>query len=274
MKKLLAFVLLVASTITGWAAGEKEGMDIFLFLGQSNMAGYGDIYPEDRQDLDGVFTLRETKDEANPYRWEKSHQPYNVGLPSYRFSLAGPFVQAYHLTYPNATVGVVSKAWGGAAISQMNKGTKFYDEIIRQAKWAKKSGTLKAILWHQGESDTVNKDVADKYEERLAKLINDLRTDLGMPDLPFIIGDLAEFYGTHKEHSAPERLKQIEQVREALRTMQDKLPNVGFVKTTGLVSHDFHQVHFGRDSYIILGNRYFDVYWTKFCKKFVYPEKK
>ena len=92
-------------------------------------------------------------------------------------------------------------------VTVLSETIPFYQEIIRQALWAKQSGRLKAILWHQGESDTVTPELAD----------------LGMPDLPFIIGDLAEFYGTHKEHAAPNRVKRIHQVREALKNMPNRL---------------------------------------------------
>ena len=269
MKKIVQFLFLcLFCSSYSWAAGsEKDSLDVFLFLGQSNMAGYGTILPEDRVDIPGAYVLRVDENDKKSYSWQGAHQPYNVGHPTYRFSLAGPFLQAHRLMYPEVKVAAVSKAWGGSAISPMSKGTPFYAEIIRQALWAKKSGTLKAILWHQGESDTVSPAVADSYAQKLEKLIKDLRADLGMPNLPFIIGDLAEFYGTHKEHAAPDRLKRIKQVREALKNMQNKLPNVSFVPSTGLISHDEHQVHFNRASYVIFGNRYFDSYWTNFCEK-------
>ena len=46
-----------------------------------------------------------------------------------------------------------------------------------------------------------------------------------------------------------------------------KLSNVGFVESKGLRSIDHHQVHFDRESYIILGKRYLDVYWTMINQK-------
>ena len=259
---------MLLSTFCSWSSEiESDSLDIFLFLGQSNMAGYGDIKFEDRVDIPGAYVLRASEPTNGVYSWQHAHQPFNVGLPSYRFSLAGPFLKSHRQMYPDVKVGAVSKAWGGAAIRPMSKGTPFYQEIIRQALWAKQSGRLKAILWHQGESDTVTPELADSYADNLEKLIKDLRADLGMLDLPFIIGDLAEFYGTHKEHAAPDRVRRIHQVREALKNMTNRLNNVSFVPSTGLVSYDEHQVHFDRNSYIIFGNRYFDCYWSNYCEK-------
>ena len=55
--------------------------------------------------------------------------------------------------------------------------------------------TIKGVLWHQGEADTLNDERADSYETKLHQLIADLRADLGIADLPFIVGNLGELYG-------------------------------------------------------------------------------
>ncbi len=52
------------------------------------------------------------------------------------------------------------------------------------------TGTIKGVLWHQGESDCFKGDRPDTYEGKLHQLIADVREDLKMPDLPFIVGDL------------------------------------------------------------------------------------
>lgn len=129
-------------------------------------------------------------------------------------------------------------------------------DTIVKAKYASKMGTIKGVLWHQGESDTVNKKLAESYESKLHTLINDLRNDLEIADLPFITGNLAEFYGTGKDHNAAQRVKQINQVKKALRDVPTKIPNTGFEESTGCKSIDKHMVYFDRESYIILGERY------------------
>jgi len=44
------------------------------------------------------------------------------------------------------------------------------------------------FAWHQGWNDGCNEDQVEEYESNLANLIRDVRTDLGIPDLPFSIG--------------------------------------------------------------------------------------
>lgn len=246
---------------------ETEVMDIFLLMGQSNMAGYGDILPDDSKEIEGVRMLREVKDQTDKYHWCPAKHPIHSRLKTDRFGLAGPFAKTHRELYPQISVGLIPMAWGGAPITKMIKGTPLYQEIIDKSLWAKKQGKLKAVLWHQGESDTETAEQADLYEGRLIQLIKDIRSDLNEPDLIFIVGNLAEFYGTGTDHSAPERVRQIGKVKESLRNMPAKLPHVGFVESTGLHSHDHHQVHFDRESYVIFGKRYLDVYWNMVNQK-------
>ena len=108
----------------------------------------------------------------------------------------------------------------------------------------------------------MTKEKSDAYEGNLHRLIQDLREDLGRPDLPFIVGNLAEFYGTGKDHRAPDRVRRIDKVRGVLRSLPDKVEVTGFVESTGCTSPDKHMVHFDRRSYIILGERYARVFAT------------
>ncbi|RMG00128.1 MAG: sialate O-acetylesterase [Planctomycetota bacterium] len=43
--------------------------------------------------------------------------------------------------------------------------------------------------WHQGWNDRINAQAVDAYESNLVHLINDLRRDLGVADLPFVIAN-------------------------------------------------------------------------------------
>lgn len=244
-----------------------ETFHLFLLMGQSNMAGYGTLLPEDEKEIEEVRMLRDVKGQTDTYNWVPAKHPIHARLKSDRFGLAGPFAETYRELYPQTTVGLIPMALGGAQITSMNKGTPLYQEAIDKALWAKEQGTLKAVLWHQGESDTVSPEHADLYEGRLSQLIKDIRADLSEPDLIVIVGNLAEFYGTGADHSAPQRVRQINQVKDCLRSMPNKLPHVGFVESTGLRSCDHHQVHFDRESYLIFGKRYLDVYWNRVNRK-------
>lgn len=64
---------------------------------------------------------------------------------------------------------------------------------------------LKGILWHQGESDRVTEELVLTYEGKLHQLISELQS----PKLPFVVGKLADFFGTGVDHCAPAPIKRI-----------------------------------------------------------------
>lgn len=57
---------------------------------------------------------------------------------------------------------------------------------------ARQIGTIKGILWHQGESDANEKDIP-LYKQRLGQLFSKFRVTIGNTTLPVIIGELGSF---------------------------------------------------------------------------------
>ena len=157
---------------------------------------------------------------------------------------------------PGVTVGLIPMAWGGRSIVQLSKGSEIYGDAIRHTKAAMQVGTLKGVLWHQGESDTVKQTRTDAYEKRLHCLIEDTRKDLGNLRLPFIVGNLAEFYGTGKDHKAPDRVARINRIKGILRSLPKKIAHTGFVESTGCSPAARAKVHFDRRSCIFQIRKY------------------
>ncbi|MBS1669309.1 MAG: sialate O-acetylesterase [Bacteroidetes bacterium] len=238
--------------------GNKE-FDVFILMGQSNMSGYGEILPEDTVLVKNIFYLPTIY--KGHLQWMPARHPLHNRLPSDRFGMGLPFAKEILATHPGIVVGLIPVAWGGAPIDSLDKGTAVYADALKKALFAEThGGKIKGVLWHQGESDTVDSLLSNSYSKKLQKLVTDLRADLKLPDLPFIVGNLAEFYGTGKEHNAPQRVRQINTIRAALRALPSEMKNTGFVETTGCSSIDSHYVHFNRASYIILGKRYAEKY--------------
>ncbi|MFR9261303.1 MAG: sialate O-acetylesterase [Bacteroides cellulosilyticus] len=128
------------------------------------------------------------------------------------------------------------------------KGAKdnYYDEALSRIRQAMKFGTLKAIIWHQGESDS---NAPETYILKLQELVANLRKDLNNARLPFIVGELAEWRinGTS------------ETFNEMLRTVPQHIPYSYCVSSKELVPLiDENDPHFSADSQIILGRRYAD----------------
>jgi hypothetical protein len=58
---------------------------------------------------------------------------------------------------------------------------------------------LMGVGWHQGWNDRVNQECNDAYEENLSNLIRDLRKELGVPELPFVIAETG-MTGPNEKH--------------------------------------------------------------------------
>ncbi|MFA6960834.1 MAG: sialate O-acetylesterase [Opitutaceae bacterium] len=240
-------------------SGLPEGkVELFLLAGQSNMSGRGavaDLAPEDAAIDPHVWALNSAdawQPAVDPLHWDKSATGVGAG------KFFGRIVAAKE---PGVIVALIPTACGGSPISTWTPGgywvqTKSYpwDDSIARAKRAMRDGTLKAILWHQGESDS-NPTDAPLYEERLTDLINRFRKELNAPDLPFIIGQLGRFDAEGRSWDSG----RIE-VDRAQRAVADKLPNVYFVPAEGLVSRG-DKLHFSTASQKIFASRYAEAYF-------------
>ncbi len=239
----------------------KKEFHLFLLMGQSNMAGGVKIAAGDTQPVPHVLKMLFAREGQEP-KWAPGAHPLHPRRPNKK-KMHGPglsFAQTYVADKPGIVVGLIPMAWGGRDIARLEKGSEIYNDAIRHAKAAMQAGTLKGILWHQGESDTVEQAKTDVYEKKLHRLIRDVRGDLKEANLPFIVGNLAEFYGTGKDHNAPDRVARISKIRDILKRLPETVPHTGFVESTGCSPAARPKVHFNRESYDLLGKRYAAVY--------------
>lgn len=235
----LSLILLVC-LIPDRAAAEApptdaEDMHVYLLIGQSNMAGRAPIAQADSKPMKGVFLLN------GEDAWEVASNPLNrfstirKGLGMQKLNPGYSFALEMQKESKGKAIGLVVNAKGGTKIEQWKKGTKFYQEAIRRAQEAQKSGTLKGILWHQGESNQGN---PEGYADQLKQLVVDLREDLGVKELPFIAGQV---------NKVPKINEQIAQLPEILKA-------TAYVSSEGLKCMD--RWHFDAASAKELGNRY------------------
>lgn len=230
-------------------AASSSPMQLFLLAGQSNMAGRGKVEAQD-----SVVNLRVLKLDrsmawvpaADPLHWDK---PAVVGVgPGRTFGLT------LAARDPGATIGLIPAAVGGSPISSWEPGaldsatrTHPYDDALARLHAARKSGTLRAILWHQGESDATPA-LSMRYADRLRALIARFRAEAGNPNLPFIIGELGNFDG--KPWST-----EMQRVDSVHRAIAASVPNVAYVSSEGLRDKG-DKLHFDAASQRTFGERY------------------
>ncbi len=228
--------------------GEDE-YDVFLLIGQSNMAGRGTMLPEDLAGpIEGVYLL-DTEGKVVPatnplnqystIRKDIKHQQINPGV---------GFSKKVHAATGRKILLVVN-ARGGSNINEWVKGKvssdvglAFYDEAVRRTKQATAHGTLRGILWHQGESNSSN---PTGYMDKLKTLVSGLRSELNAPTVPFIAGEIAPW------HSNRDKFNPI------IRTIATEIPNSDWVSSEGCdMLKDASDPHFGRNGQLLLGERY------------------
>jgi len=231
---------------------EKEKFHLFLLAGQSNMAGRGRVAKEDQQPHPRLLTL--TKDK----RWVPAVDPIHFDKPVAGVGLGRTFGLKMVEAEPDVIVGLIPCAVGGSPISSWQPGgfhrqtgSHPYDDALRRAKAALEVGTLRGIVWHQGESDA-KAGLAEQYEEKLHELIARFRRELDAPQVPFIAGQMGQFDG----RPWSEEMKRVD---AAHRKLPDSVPNTAFVSSEGL-THKGDKVHFDAASYREFGRRYFEAF--------------
>lgn len=224
----------------------KEKLHLYLLIGQSNMAGRGVMDEAAQQPHPRL--LKFTKENA----WAPATDPLHFDKPIAGVGLGSSFGRVMAESNPDATIGLLPCAVGGTPLSRWSKGGDLYTQALERAKLALKDGTLKGILWHQGEADSGSEQLAKSYGERLAKMVNDLRANLGAGDIPFVAGKLGEFLKREGKDGKPSLWPLV---NEQIGALSKFVPNAAAVESTGL-KHKGDVVHFDTPSLREFGQRY------------------
>ncbi len=252
------FIALLAVIQTTLASAQevvlpsKDKFHLFLLVGQSNMAGRGAVEEQDKTPHPRVLMLSKSG------VWVPAVDPMHFDKPAAGVGLGKTFGRIIADANPGVTIGLIPCAVGGSHIDAWKPG-EFYaptkshpwDDMSKRAAIALKAGTLKGILWHQGEGDSLPQ-YADTYEPKLHDLIARTRKELNAPDAPFIAGQMGKFDGVPW---TPEKVI----VDKAHQALASKVPHTAFVSAEGL-THKGDKVHFDSPSFRELGKRYAEAF--------------
>ena len=245
----------------------KNVNDVYLLIGQSNMAGRAKYQDGDKFESGRVYTLnKEDKFEKFGYPWINDYS--TIRKSAAQISPGYMFAKIMAKEYPKKNICLLSNARGGSAIEEWAKGTKYYNEAVRRTKEAMKQGTLKAILWHQGETNyraalragkKNERKEMEKYFSNLRQFIKDLREDLGVGNsVPFIAGEVQEKYKLFNDMIVVE--------------IPNKKDNIHLVLSDDLITSD--GLHFDHKSVLTLGKRYAEKVLETQGKTITNPETK
>lgn len=242
--------LMAAAAWSGPAAAQgqelppKEKFDLYLLIGQSNMAGRGRMTADDRRPREGILMLNTEN------QWVPAAHPLHKDKPTAGVGLGISFAENMAKQSPGVTIGLIPCAVGGTPLSRWSKGGDLYQAAVARAKVAMEAGQLRGIIWHQGEADSSSEKNANSYGERLAKMVADLREELGAKDAPFVAGELGYFF-----MESPKRSPNSKVVNAHLKQIGQNVPNSACASAEGL-DHKGDEVHFSSEALVEFGRRY------------------
>jgi hypothetical protein len=242
MLRLFCFIACLLIAFPSISSAEEPDL-VFLLIGQSNMAGRAPLEEAGKRPIEGVMLLNAEG------KWEAAVNPLNryatdrKKISMQRLGPGDGFARTLHEELPDRSIGLIVNARGGSNIDLWKPGETLCDHTLQRIRNLQTKPNFAGVIWHQGESNSNDPE----YLSKLVALVNNLRKDLGKPDLPFVAGEV------HKDVPVNGRMKQL----------PEKL------KRTAVVSADeltvFDGVHFDHTSQKELGRRY-AVAWLKITK--------
>jgi hypothetical protein len=196
--RFIALVGLVAcsgGTTSARTEASPSGMQLFLLAGQSNMAGRGKVEAQDSVASPRVLKLDSTMHwvaAVDPLHWDK---PAIVGV--------GPgrsFARALAARDPTLTIGLIPAAVGRLADLVVGTGRARRGDEDASVRRRPRAPACRAAERHAARdplaSGRVRRDAGalGGLRGEAARADRAFRADAGDPNLPFVIGQLGQFY--------------------------------------------------------------------------------
>lgn len=269
---------------------------LFILSGQSNMVGWGNSLELDsvaRFGHDNRLAMFENGKWQNlkPFKAPSKNQREGWNITERTFGPEIGFAHALAKAWPDKRIGIVKQAVGGTGImawapewneadaamtNDAHKGA-LYKKLIGKTLAAKKAGNveIRGFLWLQGGKDMIAMETAERYADNLKTLVAAIRRDLGIADLPVLIG-------TYRQGDIPDSLDDLDlsnftfesdklrpgalKVMEAQTNAPRRIPNSNFVILRDLPKHP-ENIHANSEGMLRAGRAYADVFLQTFGGK-------
>lgn len=240
---------------------------VFILAGQSNMEGHGFVPADPKRndgkgslefivrdpassgrfshlvDKDGKW--RERDDVLIHYLDRKGKLTAGFGVKDDRIGPELGFGTVVGDAFAEPVL-LIKLAWGGKSLardfrppSSGGETGPYYNEIVERTRAVLKNVKtefpelgdrgyeLAGFGWHQGWNDRIDQAFNDEYEKNLANFIRDIRKDLGVPNLPFVIAETG-MSGHEEKHP---RALSLMKAQAAVAQYPEFQGNVAFVGT-------------------------------------------
>lgn len=282
LRKSLIY-LFVVGAFSGSALAQNT-INVFLLGGQSNMLGRANISGSDPLLVNGLeeggiadntivyhHNYRGSQTLADDGFTTLRPRPSDDGEPG-NFGPELTFGRDMQHALPFEKVTILKHAVGGTSLygdwyadgtsDQSNDGPQYalFKQLVTEGLSRLQSDNpdaqirVVAMLWHQGEADVGSQSA--NYEDNLTHLIQDVRDDLDLPGLPFLIGGLSDLQEDHYEERG--RLAAMQLLVQSQMDVAEADPNSWFVsldEADGMTIGG-GGLHFDVSGYKVMGERF------------------
>ena len=264
MKKAVSFsiiVLVLFYAIVLHNESQERSPVLFVFIGQSNMLGYGRIANLDKTYLEPLGNIQHWHIKSQSFSPENPGKFGNFGPEvGFLFTLKNELrhrpIYILKIARPNSDLHTMWNPGTGSLyknfISQYNKAF-----LTLNAQYPeRKNIELGGVFWHQGESDAKGETTSShvqNYQANLTNFLINIRQNMGL-DTPVFIGQIH----SKLEHAKPlsgNNFSGTSIVRRAQEQVANSNNQNFLVRTEGISLLE-DQIHFDGQGQLALGQRY------------------
>ncbi|WP_026968721.1 sialate O-acetylesterase [Algoriphagus terrigena] len=226
---------------------DKENVWVFVLAGQSNMAGRGLVEPADTIPDPRIFTINASGDILVAKEPLHFYEPALTGL-----DCGLSFGKELLKHIPDSiSVLLIPTAVGGSSVAQwINDSTyrnvSLLSNFREKIEIGKAHGTIKGILWHQGETDASTPENIEIHDSQLQRLFSLFRDEVNNETLPILVGELGSFSKTPDSWQA---------INSEIAAYVQTDPFAYLIKT-GDLKHKGDFVHFDSEGQREMGKRF------------------
>jgi hypothetical protein len=226
--------------------------EVFITAGQSNSANSGQV----RMSPNSPHVMAKAKK-----GWRLAHdpQPLSNGTGGSPWPVMGDYLAA-RVQVP---IGIISVGIGGTAVRQwLPENRDCYPGLQHVLHYLSRHQTdVRAILWHQGESDTIEKTISEKYRRQLETVIYSSWRDAGR-QIPWLIAQVS----FHPDMTDQQYARNI---IDAQRQIVQSPWILAGPTTDDMLgpAWRYDNVHFNRDGLVEHGKR-----WAKLIERYFFSQ--